>query len=266
MNGAPELERIQHLEEVMGTVVTFDLFVPEEVERGAIFPQLSRARASLHHAEAVFSIWKLDSPMSLLRRGEASLGEMPPEVAQVLEHCAAAKRLSRGFFDPWAMPGGVDPTGYVKGWAAQRALDLLRPLPLVGAIVNAAGDIACFGGPEPGQQFRVGIADPSAKGRLTAIARVEHSIATSGTSERGEHLLNPMTGERQAASTSASVTGPDLGMADALATALAVAGPEGLEILAAIPDYEGYLIAEDGQHLSTDGFPFTEVGLPTLRR
>ena len=28
--------------------------------------------------------------------------------------------MSGGWFDPWAMPGGVDPTGLVKGWAVDR--------------------------------------------------------------------------------------------------------------------------------------------------
>ena len=32
-------------------------------------------------------------------------------VAEVLERCAAARELSRGWFDPWAMLGGFDPDG-----------------------------------------------------------------------------------------------------------------------------------------------------------
>ena len=41
----------------------------------------------------------------------------------ICEGCQRAKNLTAGWFDPWAMPGGIDPTGYVKGWAAQLALD-----------------------------------------------------------------------------------------------------------------------------------------------
>ncbi len=80
--------------------------------------------------------------MSRLRRGEISVSMAPPPVEEVLDLCATAHELSDGWFDPWALPGGVDPTGYVKGWAAQRALADLEDPAVAGAIVNAAGDIA----------------------------------------------------------------------------------------------------------------------------
>ena len=76
----------------------------------------------LHHADEVFSTWQPDSPISRLRSGQITDAQAPAEVAEVLERCAAARELSGGWFDPWAMPGGIDPTGFVKGWAAQRAL------------------------------------------------------------------------------------------------------------------------------------------------
>jgi thiamine biosynthesis lipoprotein ApbE len=50
------------------------------------------------------------------------------------------------------------------------------------------------------------------------------------------------------------VTGPDLGLADALATALAVAGPGGLEFVTAA-GYEGLTISADGRMRPTPGFP-----------
>ena len=56
---------------------------------------------------------------------------------------------------------------------------------------------------------------------------------------------------------SASVTGPDLGLADALATALVVAGHTGLRLIDAIDGYEGFVISLDGTWQWTDGFAFT---------
>jgi FAD:protein FMN transferase len=55
---------------------------------------------------------------------------------------------------------------------------------------------------------------------------------------------------------SASVTGPDLGLADAFATALAVAGPAGLDFIEPIEGYEGFVIGYDGSWQSTAHFPF----------
>ena len=91
------------------------------------------------------------------------------------------------------MPGGLDPTGYVKGWAAQRALGAFRASGICGAIVNAAGDIASFGGLRSGQPFRIGIADPFSPRRLAEVVYLTGTIATSGTYERGDHLIDPRT-------------------------------------------------------------------------
>ena len=254
---------IHHREEVMGTVVTIDVYATAEAtgaELAAARAQLDRARAILHRADEVFSTWRPDSPVSRLRRGEIALAQAPAEVAGVLEQCAAARELSGGWFDPWAMPDGVDPAGYVKGWAAQQALAAFSGgtpgQGVTGVIVNAAGDIASLGGMPDGQPFRIGIADPAEPRRLAAIARLTGAIATSGTYERGAHLVDPHTARPAARAASASVTGPDLGLADALATALAVAGEEGLGFAARLTGYEALLIGFDGSRRWTQRFPF----------
>ena len=240
----------------MGTVVTIDAYHHGGVAPEELLPHLATAVDILHHADSVFSTWRADSPLSQLRGGTMSLGEAPPEVSIVLSACRDARELTRGWFDPWAMPGGVDPTGYVKGWAAQRALWALRGAPIDGAILNAAGDIAVFGRPDPGQPFRVGVVRPDSTLELACVVELAGAIATSGTYERGEHLVNPRTGERRAVVASASVTGPDLGLADALATALAVGGDEVFCIVETLSDYEALLIDDAGLR-ATSRFPFS---------
>ena len=111
--------------EVMGTVVTLSLFDESHLDEAACRRAFAAAGAVLHEADRVFSTYKADSPMSRLRRGELSLGEAPPEMAEVLDLCRVAREATGGWFDPWAMPDGVDPTGLVKGWAAGRALRAL---------------------------------------------------------------------------------------------------------------------------------------------
>jgi thiamine biosynthesis lipoprotein len=193
-----------------------------------------------------------------LRRGEITAGQAPADVAEVLQRCAVARDLSGGWFDPWAMPGGVDPTGYVKGWAAQRALTAFGDPGLRGAMVNAVGDIASMGALGPGRPFRVGITDPHAPGRLVAVAELTGGIATSGTYERGGHLISPWTGRPEAQLASSTVTGPDLGLADALATAL-VAGEVGLAFLEPLDGYEGFAVTIDGRRRWTEGFPLVAL-------
>jgi len=236
--------------------VAIDVYAVGGSTGAGVRADLASAQAILHRADEVFSTWQPDSPISKLRRGEITTAQAPAEVAEVLGLCAEAKDLSDGWFDPWAMPGGIDPAGYVKGWAAQRALAAFRTATIRGAIVNAAGDIASFGGMTPGEPFRFGIADPLAPHRLAAVIRHTGAVATSGTYERGQHLIDPRLGRPVARAASASVTGPDLGLADALATALAVAGDRGLRLIERIDGYEALVIARDGSRRWTAGFPF----------
>jgi len=253
---------VHHEEEVMGTVVTIDLFGDPSVE--GVARLVGEACDVLRDADDVFSTWRPDSPISRLRRGELTVEAAPAAVGEVLRRCADARTRSSGWFDPWAMPGGVDPTGYVKGWAAQEALSRLDAPGVRGTIVNAAGDIATRGRPAPGAPFRVGIVDPSGPSRLACVVELDGAIATSGTYERGAHLVDPRSGEPAAAAASASVCGPDLGLCDALATAVAVSGS--VELVETLAGYEALVIGWDGGWRWTPRFPFAsrESGRATL--
>ena len=153
----------------MGTVVSFSLREDrstttepgeEQARRERIDAGVERARAKLQWVDDVFSTWKPESPMSRLRRGDIRLEDTPREVADVLELCRRVRVASDGWFDPWAMPGGVDPTGLVKGWAVERALDEFKMAGAPAAMINAGGDIAVFGQPAPGQPWRIAIENP----------------------------------------------------------------------------------------------------------
>ena len=251
----PRVSRVlHHDEEVMGTIVTFDLY-DDHAPTSVVHDLMREAIEVLHDADTMFSTYKEDSAISRLRRGELSLVECPPQLRVVLDLCEVAKSLTEGWFDPWALPGGVDPTGYVKGWSAQRSLDVLRQGAMCGALVNAAGDTASFGGPQPNAAFRIGIVDPKDTKHLALVVESPGAVATSGLYERGGHLIDPHTGRPTSRAASATVTGTDLGLADALATALAVAGVEALPIVEGLVGYEALIIDHDGNPHATVGFP-----------
>lgn len=241
---------IGHTERVMGTVASFTV-EPGELGDAAAREAIGGACRVLHAADAVFSTFRPDSPLSRLRRGEASAADLPSELLEVLELSARATRLTEGVFDPWAMPGGLDPTGLVKGWAAQRALDVLRDSGMAAAMVNAGGDIACFG-PQP---WRIGVRDPQSADRLVCVAEVAAAIATSGGYERPDEIVDPRSGAPAEALVQATVIGGDLALADAFATALMVAGEDGLTLLTAEPGYSALIVTGDGRMLATPQFP-----------
>lgn len=240
---------IEHHEEVMGTVVSFVL-ADARSAGAAIKP----ACEELHRIDEVFSTFKPNSAVSRLRRGELDASELPDDVAEVLNRCVSARELTDGWFDPWAMPGGIDPSGLVKGWAVERAAAILRANGVRSALVNGGGDVACFGAPPQGGPWRIGIHHPWRADAFAAIVECDAgAVATSGTYERGEHLIDPHTGTPHAALASATVIGPDLGLADALATALAVAGPGLLRRVRALTGYEAHLVEWNGTEHTTPG-------------
>lgn len=240
----------------MGTVVTIDCFLEDTAGPDGLDGAMDGAVKALHDADDVFSVWKPASPMSALRGGSLALADAPDVVREILAACEDARAASGGWFDPWSLPGGVDPTGYVKGWAAQRAVRSFVGVGVLGAIVNAAGDVATLGQPGRGAPFRIGIVDPADPRRLACVATVDGGIATSGTYERGAHLVDPVRGVHRTAVASATVCGGDLGLADALATALAVGGDAVLARIEDLGGYEALTIGHDGAWSHTSSFPF----------
>ncbi len=126
---------IVHVEPVMGTAVSFHVF-PGGCASSDARAALRGACRRLHELDDIFSTWRPDSPMSRLRSGMVAIDQVPPEIPLVLELCRQAKEISKGWFDPWAMPDGVDPTGLVKGWAIEQSLEVLRRAGVEAAMVN----------------------------------------------------------------------------------------------------------------------------------
>ena len=132
----------------------------------------------------------------------------------VLARCEALRAETGGLFDVRA-GGRLDPSGYVKGWAVQRAAALGRGR----FLIDAGGDVVLRG------TWRVGIRHPYERGALAAAITVSDcAVATSGAYERGPHIIDPRTGRPATGLASVTVLGRDLGTADAYATAAFVAG------------------------------------------
>jgi thiamine biosynthesis lipoprotein len=244
--------RVRHAEPVMGTVVSFD--VPFAARHDG---SLDDAVKWLHWVDRVFSPYRPDSDVSQLADGVLTVEGCAPEMAEVIEACAFLRELSGGYFtaSPW---GRFDPSGYVKGWAVERAAAILSAAGSASHLVNGGGDVQCVGGlpgttPAP---WRVGIADPFTRGRLAVVVEaVDCGVATSGTAERGAHIANPRTGGPAEGLASITVTGPSLALADACATAAFAMGPDlARDWAESLDGYEAYAITGTGGTWQTNGF------------
>ncbi|HET6910467.1 MAG TPA: FAD:protein FMN transferase [Mycobacteriales bacterium] len=241
--------RTLHVEECMGTVFTIDIRDP-----GATWDEaIGEVVAWLHHVDEVFSTYRVGSDISRICRNEISPSGADPLVAEVLELCVEVQRETGGYFS--AMHSGrLDPTGLVKGWAIERASDLLREHGSANHAVNGGGDIQFAGEPMPGDPWQVGLVDPFDPRRLLEVVHGrDFAVATSGTAERGAHLVDPFTGHAVTDLASVSVVGRSLTRVDAYATAAFAMGAHAQPWLESQTGYEGLVVAADGSRSATTG-------------
>ncbi|HEY1627148.1 MAG TPA: FAD:protein FMN transferase [Streptosporangiaceae bacterium] len=251
--------RLKHAEPVMGTVVSFDV-------DSAFGAAVGAAVRWLHWVDATFSTFRADSEVSRLGRGEIALGQCSARVREVIAACAELTAVTGGYFS--ATAGAVlDPSGYVKGWAVERAAAILTEAGSLSHCVNGGGDVRCVGSSPRGGNWRIGIADPVRHGALALTAEGrDFAVATSGIAERGEHVLDPHTRTPPQGLLSITVTGPELALADAYATAVFAMGfPRAMGFPQAVgfPEaggwsaagYEAFGITDDGRTWQTPGFP-----------
>lgn len=258
----------RRVEQCMGTVFSLDVRAP-----GCDLAAVEDAIRWLHWVDATFSTYKPDSQISRLSRGEIDLANCAPEVDEILTRCHALAAETDGYFSAYA--GGIlDPSGLVKGWAIQRASDLLSAAGSPNHCVNGGGDVHCAGtgSDEP---WRIGITDPHRPGQLAGIVTGTNlAVATSGTAERGAHIIDPHDisprgitpraitpndinpHDRRSPSALASVTvvGRDLAQVDAYATACLAMGDRAVDWLADLHGYQALVIRTDGSRWSSPNF------------
>ncbi|WP_084740728.1 FAD:protein FMN transferase [Cryptosporangium aurantiacum] len=234
----------------MGTVFSLD------IRGGGVTPEAVQAAIRwLHWADATFSTYQPGSVVSRLSRGELTPAECPAEVREVLGLVREASEASDGYFTE-APHGFLDPTGIVKGWAIERTSDLLAAAGSTSHVVNGGGDVQVVGEAAAERPWRVGIAHPLRSRRLVAVVSVrDAAVATSGTAERGRHIVDPHRGTPADALASVTVVGPRLAWVDACATAAFAMGPDrGLAWIEELPDVEALAVLPNGRTRHTTGF------------
>lgn len=229
----------------MGTVASLVVRAPS-VPDGL----LDEVFAELHDADRRFSPWKPESEVSRLGRGELTRDAASADLREVLRVCEELRVASDGVFDAarWRTDGMIDPTGVVKGWAAERAALVLRAEGVTDFCLNVGGDVIAAGEPFPGRGWLVGIRDPRDPRRVAFLLEIrDASVATSGAYGRERHIVDARTGKTTDAVASVTVVGPRMTLADGYATIAAALGGEGLAWVGGRPGYLAGAIAPDGR-------------------
>ena len=217
----------------MGSVASLTIAGPADggpAQQGAPGP-VEQVRAWFDEVEAALSPFRADSDLCRWRSGRAALEECSPLLAEIVSDVVQLQRFTEGGFHPYDRSGRYDPTGYVKGWAIQRGMDLLRARGLDAVCLGIGGDIQVCGRAQAGRPWRVAVADPADPGRVVALieppdATAQYAVATSGDAERGDHIWHALGSSSWPPRgpvpklACLTVVGPELRLADAFATAL----------------------------------------------
>jgi len=157
----------------------------------------------------------------------------------------------------------IDLGGIAKGYAVDRAADIIRQCGISKAMVSAGGDSRILGD-RAGRPWIIGIQHPRDPDAIVLrLPLSDSAISTSGDYERFfiengnriHHIINPSTGRSAAASWSATVTGSDAMTTDALSTTIFILGAvKGLALIESLEGIDAIIIDSDGKLHYSSGF------------
>jgi thiamine biosynthesis lipoprotein len=239
----------------MGTVVSVHLHLHDDtIDAALVDASLGAFTAELDRLEAMFSTYRPVSEISRISRGDLHLLDASTEVVDVLDACTWLEHASEGAFRARRpdRPELLDPAGFVKGWAAERASRVLVESGLTDWMLSAGGDVLVQGRPIDRPSWPIAIEHPDRPG--TALIEVEiegGAVATSGTAQRGGHVWNGRTSRPSGGLRSVTVLGPTLTWSDALATAVLAMGIEGIAWASRFDGHQLLAIDVDGRVLTS---------------
>lgn len=218
-----------HIFDTMGTTVSIRI---DDAHHDAV---LGRTIEALNGVEKVFdlydrnySLYRADSPLSMLARGKTTLAKLSDDIRDTYARALDWRQHTHGAFTPHRPDGVIDLSGIVKADALAAARSVLRAHGFDTFSINAGGDMTVSGALET---WVTGIAQPDSSGHPAAVLRLGgdwSAIATSGTSERGEHIWR--AADTTGTIIQASVVATDIVRSDVWATAIISGGPDTLEL------------------------------------
>jgi len=159
----------------------------------------------------------------------------------------------------------IDTGSFSKGYAADRAMEVLRQRGIASALIAAGGTICAMGWKADGSPWTVAVRHPRKEDAfLTFVPLRDASISTSGDYERfyekkgrrRSHIIDPRTGTPVERMQSVSVIAEKGVDSDALATALFVLGPDrGIALIDSLPDASALLVTHEGAVVMSKRWP-----------
>lgn len=240
-----EVNRNAGIKEV---VVDSELY--ELIERALGISRLTDGAFDISYA-SMDKIWKFDGSMTVMPSPET----IKKSVVDVgYENISIDTTAGTVYLKKKGMKIGFGAIG--KGYAADRAKQLLMNKGVPAGIINASGDMNTWGLQPNGETWKVAITNPMDKKKAYGLLPIKNgAVVTSGNYEkfvtfngtRYTHIIDPRTGYPSSGILSVTVFAPRAELADALATSVFVMGKDvGLDRINQLPHIECIIIDEDG--------------------
>ncbi len=204
------------------------------IERAQRISKLTQGAFDLSYGSLDKSFWNFDQKMTQLPSAEQAL-----KAVGLIDYRNIVLEEGTVFLREKGMRIGFGGIG--KGYAADRAKQVLQEEGFENGVVNASGDMNAWGVREDGQSWKVGISNPDSPQEIMAEFDLQNAaVATSGNYEKFvwidgvkySHTIHPKTGFPIRGIKSVTVFAPFAELADALTTPIAVMGVEvGLDLI-----------------------------------
>lgn len=245
-----EINRNAGIKPVKVDTELFDL-----IQRAIGISKLTDGAFDISYA-SMDKIWKFDGSMTVM----PSADSIKASVEKVgFQNIVLDKESSTVFLKLKGMKLGFGAIG--KGYAADKAKDLLISKGVVSGIINASGDMNTWGRQPDGSEWKVAITNPMDKNKVFALLPITNgAVVTSGNYEkyvtfndvRYTHIIDPRSGYPATGIISVTVFAPKAELADALATSVFVMGIEvGLNRINQLPKVECIIIDDKGNIITS---------------
>lgn len=229
--------------------VSLELF--NLIERCITISKLTDGAFDITYA-SMDKLWKYDGSMTALPKEE----EIKKSISRVgYKNIILDKKNLTVFLKLKGMKIGFGAIG--KGYAADKAKELLVIKGVKSGIINASGDINAWGKQPNGNEWTIGIVNPLNKTKVFATLPIKNqAVVTSGNYEkfvtfsgkRYSHIIDPRTGYPTSGIISVSIFSNIAELADALATSVFVMGKEvGIDRINQMPNVECIIINDKGK-------------------
>lgn len=209
-------------------------------------------------------LWYFDKEMEKLPTAQ----QIAQSVSKVgYENIIINEKKRTVFLNKKGMKIGFGAIG--KGYAADKAKDILIQNDVKSGIINASGDLTAWGQKPSGDDWMVAVVNPLNKNKVFSWLPIKNSsIVTSGNYEKFitvdgksySHIIDPRTGYPSEGILSVTIISQKAELADALATSVFVLGTDiGIDMINQLKNVECIIINSDNKIIKSNNIQINKI-------